>query len=129
MAKILLLEPDHILAKNTQAGLKHAGHKVIWAPDAQSAISRVDELTPDLIISDLLLAGRSGIEFLYELRSYPEWQAVPVILLSSLPQTEVDLHGSGFLQLNIAKYFYKPHTSLAQLVQAARELTAVPSKT
>lgn len=120
MSNILLIEPDHVLASNLRLALERAGHQLSWAVDAQTAISQADADTPSLVISDLFLAGRSGIEFLYEFRSYPEWQQVPVILLSSLPEGEVNLQSSGFLQLGIAKYFYKPQATLAQIVGAAQ---------
>jgi CheY-like chemotaxis protein len=62
-----------------------------------------------------LLASRSGIEFLYELRSYPDWQNLPVIIFSNIVAEEMNACLKAFEHLNIAAYHYKPTTSLSQL--------------
>ena len=115
MARILLLESDHMLANNFTAYLKSLGHEVIWELDPQAAIEVADTNQPDAIILDLLLAKRSGIEFLYEFRSYPEWQSLPVIIFSNIVAEEMSGCLKAFEHLNIAAYHYKPTTSLAQL--------------
>jgi CheY-like chemotaxis protein len=115
MAKILLLEADRMLANNFSRYLKGLGHKVTWELEPQEAIYSVDKNQLDAIIIDLLLAGRSGIEFLYEFRSYPEWQKLPVIIFSNIAAAEINDCLKAFEHLNIAAYHYKPTTSLAQL--------------
>jgi DNA-binding response OmpR family regulator len=71
VANILFLESDRILASNLTKVFKRVGHQVSWHVDPQAAVLAADKNQPDLVIMDLLLAGRSGIEFLYEFRSYP----------------------------------------------------------
>jgi DNA-binding response OmpR family regulator len=115
MAKILLLEADHMLANNFITYIKGLGHEVIWELDPQAAIEVADTSQPDAIILDLLLASRSGIEFLYEFRSYPEWQNLPVIIFSNIVAEEMSSCLKAFEHLNIAAYHYKPTTSLSQL--------------
>lgn len=122
MSRVLLIEPDHLLAKNTCRALKRAGHTVDWSVEPQAAVNLADTHIPDVVIIDMLLAGRSGIEFLYEFRSYPDWQAIPVIVCSSLPEHEVGTHEHSFAQLDIRKFLYKPHTSLTDLVQAVGQI-------
>jgi DNA-binding response OmpR family regulator len=95
MANILLIESDKILASNLTQFFKRAGHYVAWHVDPQEAILTADKSQPDVVVLELLLAGRSGIEFLYEFRSYPEWQALPVIIYSNLSEEEVDTASSA----------------------------------
>lgn len=118
MAKILLLEADQPLANNLRRYLRNSGHKVVWSATPQAAIEATDQTHPDVIVMDILLGGHSGVEFLYELRSYPEWQKLPVIILSSLPAHDVLQADLSLEQLNIAKYFYKPDTALVQVAAA-----------
>lgn len=120
---ILIIEADRLLAKNLSVGLRRAGHKVTRKTDAQAAITAADSSTPDAIILDLLLANRSGVEFLYELRSYPDWKDIPVIIYSSVRPSELP---TGFLEeFGIAKAFYKPLVKLADLTDEIQSLSAV----
>lgn len=125
MAQIILLEPDALLARIYRQALEHAGHHVRIVVSAQEAVFEVDELPPDIIIAELQLVGHSGIEFLYELRSYLEWQHIPVLIHSSVPPTE--FMGSRQLlsgALGVRSYHYKPHTSLRALLRSVNQLTA-----
>lgn len=122
MATILLIEPDRLLAETYFKALVAAGHTVTACAGAQAAIMAADEQRPDLVILELQLVEHSGIEFLYEFRSYPEWQNIPVVIQTQVPQHEF-AHNQQLLgqELGVTAYLYKPHTSLKQLLGAVRE--------
>jgi DNA-binding response OmpR family regulator len=122
MALILLLEADRQLAKNTADFIRRQGHDVLQFTDPQSAISATDNNQPELIILNLSLAARSGIEFLYELRSYPDWQDIPVIATGRLNPAEQAIYSQAFSQLNISSYLPKESYSLSGLVAAVEQL-------
>jgi DNA-binding response OmpR family regulator len=127
MVKILLVEPDRPLAKTYASALQSAGHAPGVSGGAQAAILAADHIKPDLVILELQLVEHSGIEFLYEFRSYDDWQATPVIIHSHVPQNEfagsLDVLKS---QLGVSVYLYKPQTSLKDLILAVQdELAAV----
>ena len=126
MARILFIEPDRLLGANAKKILKHSGHSVDWHVDPQAAMDSADAAHPDIIILDLLLAGRSGVEFLYELRSYPDWQKLPVIIYSNVPSEDFNTAGIGALQLNIAAYYYKPATSISELSRSINRILQPP---
>lgn len=111
--RILLIEADRILARNVSSYLNGRGYRVDWQVNPQSAIQSADTNPPDLIILDLLLAGRNGVEFLYEFRSYPDWQEVPVIIFSSVPESEID--SVSFEHLDIKAFHYKLTAALNDL--------------
>ncbi len=118
--KILLLEPDMQLGAIYRQALKRNGYNVAWLHDAQSAIKKADTFAPDVIILELQLARHNGIEFLYEFRSYPDWQDVPIIL-------HTNVVGMSFSQdllkrLGVDIVLYKPYTTLAQLLQRVEQL-------
>jgi len=123
MANILLIEPDHILAATYGEALRSGGHQVAVCSGAQAAIFAADTTPPDVVILELQLIEHSGIEFLYEFRSYPEWQAVPVLVLSHVPPMEFNA-SLGMLrrELGVQAYHYKPHTSLRRLLTAINHL-------
>lgn len=124
MAQILLIESDAPFAKNLSQALSKGGHKVVWQVDPQAAINDADKKSPDVIIIELLLANRSGVEFLYEFRSYPEWSDVPVIILSGLSEHEIRIDEPSLKQLDIERYFYKPNTALGDVVEAVNQLAS-----
>lgn len=122
MARILFIESDRLLGNNAKLALKRAGHSVDWQVDLQAAMNSADATRPDIIILDLLLANRSGVEFLYEFRSYPEWANVPVIIYSTVTSEEFSEAGVGFNYLNIAAYHHKPATSLDLLCKSVERI-------
>lgn len=126
MAQILLIEPDHVLANTYRDALVVNQHSVIMCTSAQSAISAADTNQPDLVILELQLIEHSGIEFLYEFRSYPEWRDIPVIVLSTVPPIEFG-NSRNILcnELGIHVYHYKPHTTLRGLLSSVNSLSSV----
>lgn len=126
MAHILLVEPDRILAETYGQVLKSAGHKVVPCASAQAAILAADQRKPDLVIIELQLIEHSGIEFLYEFRSYSEWQSIPVVVQSQVPATEFALNKRLLKdELGVCAYLYKPLTSLQQLLKTVKTQLAV----
>lgn len=106
------------MATNIAGMLETNGHEVDWQVDPQEAIISVDVQPVDLIISELILAGRSGVEFLYELRSYTDWQDLPVIIYTNVPAREVGISAKGFGELKIDVYHYKCSTPLTELLKS-----------
>lgn len=128
MAHILLLEPDRLLAKSYFTALQKAGHTVQVCATAQTAIFCADAKQPDVIIMELQLVGHSGIEFLYELRSYPDWQQIPAMVVTNVPAGEFNESWSLLRQeLGVTGYHYKPLLTLRTLLRAVSD--AVPAYT
>jgi DNA-binding response OmpR family regulator len=126
---ILLIEPDRLLARTYATALKSAGHEVRISTTAQQAVLAADAQTPDLVLLELQLVSHSGIEFLYEFRSYPEWQEIPVIIHSLVPPTEF-LSNRRLLkdELGVVDYVYKPQTTLVRLLKTVQK-TITPTPT
>ncbi len=126
MARILLLEPDRLLAGTYKAALMAAGYKVVVCAGAQAAIMAADQNKPDMVILELQLVEHSGIEFLYEFRSYPEWQDIPVIIQTVIPSAEF-AESQHLLknELGVRVFLYKPHTSLRSLLAKVNEFIPV----
>jgi len=127
MAKILLIDPDQQIGNITAEFLKQRGHLVKFCSSAQHGIHQADKYKPDLIILELQLPVHNGIEFLYELRSYHDWQDTPVIIHSHVPPALKAISPMLWDSLKIAAYHYKPHTKLAALYDSIDNvLAAVP---
>ena len=118
--RVLIVEPDVVLAKTYVAAFENADFLAFTARTAQSAIDRADEQAPDCIILELQLPGHNGVEFLYELRSYAEWQNVPVIINTYTPSSEFVRFHEVLQTLGVVEILYKPQTTLQRLIAAAR---------
>ena len=115
---ILLIEPDKKLGATYKTALQHHGHTVHWAAHAQDAVHAADTERPDIIVLELQLAAHNGIEFLHEFRSYSEWLTIPVILLTMVPPTSLQITQEIMNDFGIVRCLYKPATTLKQLVTA-----------
>ncbi len=116
MKHVLIIEPDSSLRKTYSTALEKAGFSVAGTADAQKAIGLCETRAPDVIVLELQLRAHSGVEFLHELRSYTEWQSIPVILHTFVPFTQLAGFKNAFKTLKITDYAFKPETSLKKLV-------------
>lgn len=114
---ILLIEPDKLLASQYAGFLNGKGYSVRLADNAQDAVLAADRQSPDLVIIEPLLASHSGIEFLYEFRSYGEWQNVPIIVLSRATADDLGLNEKARQDMGLT-VLYKPETTLDKLDSA-----------
>ena len=127
MAHIILIEPDRLLAESYKQALVHDGHSVVPCASAQAAIMAADQQAPDAVVLELQLVQHSGIEFLYEFRSYTEWQNIPVIIQTHVPAGEFTGNWqTSQHELGITGYLYKPLASLNNLLNSVRRSIAVP---
>ncbi|HKU18246.1 MAG TPA: response regulator [Candidatus Saccharimonadales bacterium] len=122
---VLLLEPNTILAKMYSRALSDAGHSVAHATGAQAAIDAADKQQPDVVVLELQLPTHSGIEFLHEFRSYPEWQQVPVIVHTLIVPPKIAVVSELLARdLGVAITLYKPQTSLRELIRAVEQASS-----
>ena len=85
--KILLVEDSRYQRMVSKRVLAEAGFDVVEARDGEEALRQVQENQPDLIILDILLPRLGGEHVLQALRQDPATARIPVIVLSSLSQS------------------------------------------
>lgn len=84
--KILIAEDDVLMVKILEFILKKEGYQVTSCKDGLSAIEKIPVLIPDLIITDIMLPFRSGLEIIGY--SKENFESIPVIVVSSLGEEE-----------------------------------------
>ncbi|HSX44578.1 MAG TPA: response regulator [Candidatus Saccharimonadales bacterium] len=119
-AKILIIEPDRRLGKIYHSSLSNLGYQVNHRLSAEAALKIMDLEIPDLIIIEPQLVKHGGFEFLYELRSYQDWQAMPVIINSFIPVEVLKYMHAALDQLGVVRQLYKPDTTLKQLTEVCQ---------
>jgi DNA-binding response OmpR family regulator len=83
---VLIVEDDAALGLFLQRGLKLDGHEVEWVGDGEVALSRLSAVSFDLVVLDLGLPRRDGMEVLVELRS--RCQRTGVLVLTGRSNVE-----------------------------------------
>ncbi len=86
--KILIVEDEesfHILYK---AMLDDMGYDIVSAYDGDEALKKVEQETPDLVITDILMDMVTGDTFLLYLKGMPEHADTPVIIISAFSKKE-----------------------------------------
>jgi len=86
--KILIVDDDVTLVEMYSERLKAEGFEVEAAPDGVECLLKTKEWKPDLILLDIMMPKKNGFETLEELKSSPETESIPVIMLSALIQGE-----------------------------------------
>ena len=110
MKSILLVEDSRFLRLANERALVRAGYKVVTAGDGEEALRLAYEIIPDIILLDMLLPTLGGVQVLKALRSNVLTALIPVVVLSSLPQTnEFKLKKEG-----ATAYFEKSQLDLGQ---------------
>lgn len=81
--KILIVDDDQIIANVYTNRFRLDGYEAESVGDGESAVQILNTAPPDVVILDLALPGMSGVQVLEHIRSRPETQALPVIVLSN----------------------------------------------
>jgi len=95
--------------------LEQAGYTVLIAKDGETALERLELVTPDAILLDAMMPGLSGFDTCRRIKETPGWMHIPIIFMTGLSDTEYVLEGfsSGGVD-----YVVKPirvHEVLARL--------------
>ena len=118
MARVLVIddEPDVLLL--CRVNLEHAGHQVLEAPDGEIGLELARNERPDIIVLDVMLPRRDGLDVLADLIS--EHAEMPVLLLTAKTQWEDQIRG---WRAGAADYITKPF-SPANLTEAVERVLA-----
>lgn len=63
--------------------LKRSGFNVVQAVDADDALEKLENLLPDLIMTDIQLPGMDGLELTRKLRERDAFAQIPIVVLSA----------------------------------------------
>lgn len=86
---LLLVEDDAPLANALMLHLRSEGWSVRWAEDGEVALQKCRELRPDVVVLDLMLPGRSGLEVCTELRK--SLSPTPGVIMLTARGSEADV--------------------------------------
>jgi DNA-binding NtrC family response regulator len=114
--RILIVDDEATLCESLQRVFVREGYEVVTAHDAEAALAQFEEGAYDLIISDILLPGMNGIEFLQAVKKRAPDLIVIVMTAYASIETAVSALRSG-----AHDYILKPviHDEIKRLVRLA----------
>ena len=89
MALILVIDDEQMLRRTLRALLERAGHTVVEAEDGNEGLAQLDVQMPDLVLTDIIMPNRDGVETLGELRRQDA--RLPIIAMSGGGRMSGDL--------------------------------------
>lgn len=100
---IMIVDDEESIRYTFQAFLSDEGYDVVTARSFEEAVSCVDRVEFDLIFADIVLGGRTGIDFMREIRGRN--MTTPVVMVTGDPSIET---ASEALRLGAFDYIAKP---------------------
>ena len=118
MNHVLIVEDEEFLVRALKDNLESEGHTVSVAMDGEAVFEQLKKKKPSLILLDLLLPKKNGFDVLSELKANPEWQLIPVIVLSNLGE---DSEIKRALDLGANDYFVKSQHPIQEVMEKVTE--------
>jgi two-component system response regulator MtrA len=100
--RILVIEDDQAIAEIVGILLRAEGFEVSYCADGNQAINAFEVVNPDLVLLDLMLPGRDGVEICRAIR---ETSGVPIVMLTARSDTSDVVTG---LEAGADDYVIKP---------------------
>ncbi len=122
--KVLLIEDEPNIAEAIRFLLTREGWHVETHAEGSDAIEVIQGANPDLVILDVMLPGKSGMEILRNLRELEGMQHLPVLMLTARGQSR-DREMAE--QAGVSRFMTKPFSN-TEVLTAVRDLHAQASR-
>ncbi|MDK9694403.1 MAG: response regulator transcription factor [Sulfurimonas sp.] len=102
--KILLVEDEESLARLLKEAIGDSFHSFTIAKDGVEGMELFKKIKPDIVITDIMMPRKSGLEMAKEIREVNA--TIPIIVLSAFSEKEKLF---GAIDAGVSKYFLKPY--------------------
>ncbi len=121
MKNILIVEDEEMLAEMYKDKFEHEGFHVELSHDGEEGLKKALEISPDLLILDVLLPKKEGVEVLKEVRESGKWgEKVPIVMLTNLDSSDYIL--AAIEKYHPSYYFIKTNVELNEIVKKVKKL-------
>ena len=78
------MEDERAIAEGLTVSLEAEGFQVTWVKDGSEAVPAYERVRPDLVLLDLMLPGRNGLQICADIRTQ---STVPIVMLTAKGDT------------------------------------------
>lgn len=103
--KILIVDDEPDIVEFISYNLKNKGYLIASANDGVQAIRKAKEFRPDLILMDVMMPNKDGMEAVKELRMLPDFENTAIIFLTALNDEKYEIEG---LKIGADDFINKP---------------------
>lgn len=121
-ATILVVDDDAALAEMLQLVLQQEGFETAWCGRGDTALDMFRDARPDLVLLDVMLPGKDGVEICRDIRSESD---VPVVMLTAKSDTTDVVAG---LEAGADDYIAKPFKAKELIARVRTRLRRLPAE-
>lgn len=122
LGKILVVDDEQDIVEFIHYNLKQAGYETATANNGDEAIRKAETFKPDLILLDIMMPEKDGLQTIQQLRRNPDLDSTIIIFLTALSDEKSEIEG---LKMGADDYIakpIKPELLLARLRTAMRRV-------
>lgn len=109
MAKVLIADDDEALRKLYQVELANKGYTVVTSIDGEDCIQKAIAEKPDIILLDVMMPKKDGVETLRSLKENSDVANIPVLMLTNFGQEDLIKNALGLGAIDyLLKYKITP---------------------
>jgi two-component system alkaline phosphatase synthesis response regulator PhoP len=123
--KVLIADDEPDILEIISYNLQNEGYTVFTAKDGKEAIAQAQKINPDLIILDVMMPGKTGVEVCAFLRSQPAFKQTLIIFLTAMSDEASQIKG---LETGADDYVNKPISPKVLVSRVNALFRRVPNK-
>ena len=124
--KILIAEDDANIRGIVQFMLEGKGYEVMAVGDGKAAAEALPKFKPDLVMLDVMMPHKNGLELCYEIKNDPQTVHLPVLILTATTQTSQKPDEYWRVRSRADDFISKPFKSVELLTRIEKLLSLQP---
>ena len=108
-AKVLVCDNEEALRSLVKEALELNDYEILEACDGDESVDLARACDPDLIVLDMMMPGRTGLDVLSELRAEERFAELPVIMLTARAQAQ---DRQAAVDAGVSRFLPKPFSPL-----------------
>jgi DNA-binding response OmpR family regulator len=121
MKKILIIDDDKTFHETMLGKLIAQDFTVLSAFDGEQGLIMVQSEKPDIILLDIKMPKKDGMDFLHDLRKIKDMPIIPILITSNLSTTEQIADG---ISLGVAGYIVKSNETTDTIISEIKSILA-----
>lgn len=97
MVTVLIVDDEFGIAELLESAFVDDGHRALTASNGRQALAQMEKTKPDVVLLDFMMPVMDGPGFMKAMRADPRYAAIPVVMMSSMPEESVAERCDGYV--------------------------------